>query len=194
MKQAISLDRWEQAQTGEKRFHIAEPVETSYENYKLAYSYYFKYLGIDKDLKGKSIIEIGPGRISSLLFCENRGKSYIIEPTVYEGIDHLYQDPELILVRERAEDFHFPLVDEVWMFNLLQHVQDPDFLISKCKKNSKIIRFFEPVDLPTDNEHPFSFSRDDFYSYFGDCIKDYVSIGEPNFHGARCVYGVYESI
>ena len=27
--------------------------------------------------------------------------------------------------------------------------------------------------------------------YFGDSVKIYSSIGEPNFHGATCVYGVY---
>lgn len=191
MKAAIDINRWKQAQEGEKQFHVKESVDSSLENYKLAYSYYFKYLGIDPNLDGKSIIEIGPGRISSLLFCTNYSKSYVLEPTDYEGIDHLYQNPDLVIVKERAEVFEYPQVDEVWMFNLLQHVQSPDQIIENSKRAAKTIRFFEPIDLPTNNEHPFTFSRADFVEYFGDCVKDYVSIGEPNFHGARCVYGVY---
>jgi hypothetical protein len=36
MKQAISLERWERAQIGEKKFHIAEPVDMSYGNYQFS--------------------------------------------------------------------------------------------------------------------------------------------------------------
>ena len=68
---------------------------------------------------------------------------------------------------------------------------NPDELIEKAKKYAKVIRFFEPIDLPTNLEHPFTFSADDYRKYFGDSVKIYSSIGEPNFHGATCVYGVY---
>ena len=193
MKTPISLDRWLLAQEGEKLHHIREGVEESVENYRLSYSYYFKYLDINPDLQGKSVIEIGPGRISSLLFCKNFSKSYVIEPTEYDGIEHLYRDTNIEILKQRAEECEMPKVDEVWLLNLMQHVQDPDKLIESCKKAAKVIRFFEPVDVPTNNEHPFCFSREDFVSYFGDCVKEYVSIGEPNFHAASCVYGVFKS-
>lgn len=193
MKNPITKERWVSAQQGEKEFHIKESVEHSYESYKNAYGYYFKYLDINPNLEGKSIIEIGPGRIASLLFCENYSKSYIIEPTEYDGIDHLYEGLDLSIIQKTAEEWDFEKVDEVWLFNLLQHVQDPDLLIKKCKESAKVIRYFEPLDLPTDNEHPFTFNLEDFKGYFGDSVKIYESIGEPGFHGARCVYGVYNT-
>ena len=74
---------------------------------------------------------------------------------------------------------------------VMQHVKNPDVLIEKAKKYAKVIRFFEPIDCPTNLEHPFTFSADDYRKYFGDSVKIYSSIGEPNFHGATCVYGVY---
>lgn len=192
MKQSISKERWEQAQKGEKAFHEMEPVEMSLIHYETAYKHYFNYLAINQDLKGKSVIEIGPGRIAGLLFCENPGKGYILEPTIYSGIDHLYANKNLEIVRELAEDWDFPKVDEVWLLNLMQHVKDPDLLIKKCKTAAQTIRFFEPVDLPTDNEHPFSFSIDDFRAYFGDCVKEYAANqGIKGFHGAKCAYGVW---
>ncbi len=191
MKQAINLERWEDAQIGEKHYHIQEPVEMSYLHYQNTYKHYFDYLGIESDLKGKKIIEIGPGRISGLLFCENYGESYVIEPTEYEGIEYLYTGKNIKIIKERAEDMDLPQVDEVWIFNLMQHVQDPDLLIEKCKKCSKIIRFFEPIDLPTNREHPFTYSKDDFFEYFGECVTDYTPSGIPGFHGAVCVYGNY---
>jgi len=90
------------------------------------------------------------------------------------------------------EECESPKVDEIWLLNLMQHVKDPDLLIEKAKKNSRVIRFFEPINLPTDNQHPFSFSENDYKEYFGDCVKIYNSIGEKNFHTATCAYGVYE--
>lgn len=192
MKQPITKDRWLEAQEGEKAFHIAEPLEMSFEHYKIAYQHYFKWLDINPDLKGKSVIEIGPGRIAGLLFCSNFKLSYILEPTEYEGVDHLYKRENLLVWKKTAEEIDLPRVDEVWLFNLLQHVQDPDLLIEKCKQVAKVIRFFEPVDLPTNLEHPFTFSMDDFKGYFGDCVKEYAANqGIEGFHGARCAYGVY---
>lgn len=192
MKQPITKERWLEAQQGEKVFHVAEPLEMSYKHYKTTYEHYFKWLDINPDLKGKSVIEIGPGRIAALLFCTNHKLSFVLEPTEYEGVAHLYEKENLLVFKKTAEEIDLPRVDEVWLFNLLQHVQDPDLLINKCKEVAKVIRFFEPVDLPTNLEHPFSFSMDDFKGYFGDCVKEYAANqGIEGFHGARCAYGVY---
>ena len=192
MKEAINRERWEEAQIGEKIYHLQQSVEISYEHYKDAYKNYFRYLNINSDLKGKKIMEIGPGRISGLLFCTNYSKSYIIEPTEYEGIDYLYDGKNLEIIKKTVEEIELPQVDEIWILNLMQHVQDPDLLIKKCKEASKVIRFFEPIDLPINNEHPFTFSKNDFMEYFGECVKDYEPSGIPGFHGARCVYGIFE--
>jgi hypothetical protein len=191
LKEPITQQRWEEAQVGEKKFHDDVNNEESYANYKGAYKYYFKYLDINSDLKGKSIIEIGPAKFAGLLYCENYDKSYIVEPTPYDNIDSYYEGKNLEFIRELYEDCDSPKVDEVWIFNLMQHVKNPDELIEKAKKYAKVIRFFEPIDLPTNLEHPFTFSADDYRKYFGDSVKIYSSIGEPNFHGATCVYGVY---
>jgi len=193
-KEAISRKRWEEAQIGEKIFHVQESLEDSYSHYENTYQNYFDYLDIKKDLKGKSVIEIGPGRISGLLFCQNYSKSYIIEPTEYEGINHLYEDLNLEIIKKTVEEIELPKVDEIWIFNVMQHVQDPDFLIEKCKKSSSVIKFFEPIDLPINNEHPFSFSKEDFIEYFGECVLDYTPSGILGFHGSRCVYGTYSSL
>lgn len=193
-KKAITQERWDKAQIGEKKFHEQESLEKSYEHYKNTFNYYFKYLDINnEDLKGKKILEIGPARCAGLLYCENFGTSYIVEPTVYEGVQEYYDKKGIGIIRELFEDAELPEVDEVWMFNLMQHVKDPDVLIEKAKRVSKVIRFFEPIDLPTNNEHPFTFSEADYKGYFGDCVKIYESIGEPGFHGAKCVYGIYNS-
>lgn len=192
MKNSITKERWIQAQDGEIKHHIHEPLEISYQHYGKAYDNYFKYLNIDKNLNNKSIMEIGPARFAALLYCQNFKQSYIVEPSIYEGIEPYYEGKNIKFIREMYEECKSPKVDEIWLLNLMQHVKDPDALIEKAKKHSKIIRFFEPINLPTDNEHPFSFSENDYRQYFGDCVKIYNSIGEPNFHSATCAYGVYE--
>ena len=193
LKIPITQERWNMAQIGEKKFHEVEPLNVSYEHYKNTFNKYFKYLEINKDLNNKSIIEIGPARFAGLLYCENYNTSYIVEPTTYDGVEKYYLDKNLKIINELYEDCNSPFVDEIWFLNLMQHVKDPDKLIEKAKKYSKIIRFFEPIDLGTDNEHPFSFSESDYRHYFGDAVKVYNSIGEENFHTAKCVYGIYKT-
>jgi len=192
LKEAISIERWEQAQIGEKIFHNMLSNEESYLIYKNSYEKYFKYLNIDLDLNGRSIIEIGPAKFAGILSCKNYKKSYIVEPTIYDDISNYYDGKNLDFIRELYEDCNSPKVDEIWILNLMQHVKDPDSLIEKAKKNSKIIRFFEPINLPTNLEHPFTFSIDDYKKYFGDSVNIYKSIGESNFHEADCVYGIYK--
>lgn len=191
LKQSISQERWEQAQEGEKLHHNNQDLNYLYNHYGAAYEYYFKYLNIDKDLNGKSIIEIGPAKFASLLYCTNYEKSYIVEPSIYDDVKGYYENKNLVFIHDLYESCDSPTVDEIWLFNLMQHVKNPDALIEKAKAHSKIIRFFEPIDLPTNLEHPFSFSEDDYKQYFGDCVKIYTSIGERPFHEAKCAYGVY---
>ena len=196
IKEPVSDERWFATQPGEKAGHVVDPIGISYEKYKIAYNYYFEYLNINNaDLQKKSIAEIGCARISSLFFCNNYSKSYVIEPTYYPEADKYFEGKDIVKIHERAEQCDFPKVDEVWMFNVLDHVQNPDLIIEKAKQNSKIIRFFEPIDCGTNLEHPFSFSLNDYKKYFGDCVKLYTCPNKEHpskmFHGADCAYGVY---
>lgn len=196
VKEAISDERWAQTQPGEKAGHIIDPIEISYEKYKIAYSYYFEYLNIDNlNLKQKSVIEIGCARISSLFFCNNYSTSYVIEPTYYPEANQYYEGKNIVKIHDQAEKCNFPKADEVWLFNVLDHVQNPDLIVNKAKQNSKIIRFFEPIDCGTNLEHPFSFTLNDYKKYFGDCVKLYSCPNKEHhskmFHGSDCAYGVY---
>ncbi len=191
LKNEISEERWKQAQAGELACHIHESVDQSYKNYESAYKCYFKYLEIEPDLQGKSIIEVGPARVAALLFCHNYSKSYIVEPIAYDGVADLYSDKNIEFVRDAFEDCEIPKCDEVWLLNVLQHVKSPDVFIETAKKSADVIRFFEPINTEINNEHPFSFSLDDYKVYFGDAVKHYKHIGEP-FHTADCAYGIYK--
>ena len=194
IKEPISQNRWEFAQAGERGHHDNDPksLDGLRDHYREVYKHYFKYLSINPDLSNKSIIEIGPAKFAALLYCENYDKSYIIEPTLYEDIGEYYEGKNIEFITDLYEDCDSPKVDEIWFLNVLQHVKHPDALIAKAKEHSKIIRFFEPIDTLINQEHPFSFSENDYINYFGDCVTRYTSIGEKPFHGANCAYGIYK--
>lgn len=60
-----------------------------------------------------------------------------------------------------AEDYHGELVDEVWGYNVLQHVLDPDAVMATARRcASKTIRWFDVVDTPIYPVHPHSIHAD----------------------------------
>jgi hypothetical protein len=191
MKTEITHERWVQANEGEKKFHDKHTVEFSLKHYENSFNWYFKYLDIQKDLNGKSVLEIGPAKCAGLLYCKNFSSAYVVEPTPYADTETLYREKNIKVIRELYEDSTPPFVDEVWILNLLQHVKAPDKIVAKAKESSKCIKFFEPLDMGTDNEHPHSFSLEDMKEYFGDSVQIYTPSGIPGFHGARCAYGTY---
>lgn len=201
----ISELRWQEAQAAERRFHN-EPKEVSIPKYKDSYRQYFEWLGIEQDLKGKSIIEIGCAHIPALYFCENYSPSIIVEPMPSSILRELVCEmnereglspPDIYLANDVVEMLSNDLMkgrSEVWLFNVLQHVLDPDKVIENCKAWAKTIRFFEPVDQPISDCHPHAPTQADFKRWFGDVAKLYE--GNPNavnFHTANCMYGTWTS-
>lgn len=194
IKKSISIENWSIAQTEEIKHHICHSLEYSDKFYGKMYEYYFKYLDINnEDLKGKTILEIGPARMSALLYCKNYGDSHIVEPIKYEGVDCFYSGTSINFIRESYETCDSPVVDEIWLLNVMQHIMDPDIFIEKAKKSAKVIKFFEPIDEKITLYHPHTYSKEDYESYFGDCVKLY-SEKISEFHTAKCVYGIYNCI
>ncbi len=188
----ISNKIWENAQKNERRSHTL-PFEKGYEMYKNSYRQYFEFLGIDPDLKGKSIIEVGPADYPALEYCINYSKCYVIEPMPSSHLANLIIGKPIKLITEKAESFKFPECDEVWFMNVLQHVQNPDKIINNAKKSAKLIRFFEPINYPTDKMHLHKFSLDWFKKHFGNCVKHYPKTNNAkDFHTWECAYGIYE--
>lgn len=193
IKTKISEEKWFKAQTEEKVHHLHGSLDYSINFYKNLYNQYFSYLDIETNLNGKTILEIGPAKISALLFCTNYNLSYIVEPLIFDDVQELYVNLPITFIRNTFEKCDSPNVDEIWLLNVLQHVLDPDLLIEKAKQHSKIIKFFEPINTPIEEHHPHSFTLDDYKLYFGDCVK-YYSGKNNNFHMAECAYGVYRNI
>lgn len=185
----VTHDRWQQAQLAERKFHN-EDFETGKEHYGISYDQYFNYLGIDKDLKGKNVIEIGPADFPALAYCENLGEGCaVIEPMPSENL----KLSGLRVIKDLAEDADYE-ADEVWLMNVLQHVISPDMIVERAKKQSKAIRFFEPINYGVDVCHPWNLTMEMFKGWFGDVNYYPFNPGAFRFHTWECAYGVYKCL
>jgi len=187
----IERSKWELGQIEERRHHIFDEIEGR-KHYKNSYRNYFHYLQINLDLQEKDIMEIGPADFSALDYCHNHGNCYIIEPMPSSLLRNTCDKAGFTLLTKPAEEIDFPKVDEVWLMNVLQHVLDPNIIIDKAKKASKIIRFFEPIEAGKDKAHHHEFTMGFFIGHFGDCVQYYeAGQGIHDFHTHQCSYGIW---
>jgi hypothetical protein len=184
MIKPITESRWREAQ-------VAELTATSYDlkRSRESYGYVFNYLGMSFNQEGKTIAEIGCGPFPAVMFCEN------VRATVFEP---LFSKPahcggNILWEQVAFENYEHNLTaDEVWLFNVLQHVRDPEIIITRAKQYAPVIRFFEPVDYPTCIYHPHTFTEADFHRWFGDAVRRYID-RLPGFFDADCCYGTWNA-
>lgn len=183
----VTREQWLKAQEAERAFHN-EDFDAGYAHYAESYDQYFKWLGIERDQKGKKIVEIGPADFPALAYCSNyHPRSFIIEPM---PSDHLKRFG-IPISTEIAEFLHYT-ADEVWLFNVLQHVIDPNEIVKRAKEGATVIRFFEPINYGIDTCHPWNLTKEMFDKWFADCVKIYPAGQDVrNFHTWECAYGVW---
>lgn len=187
--EAITKERWHRAQVAERSCHTFG-LEQGVAVYRESYKKMFTYLGMDFCQHGKSIIEIGPADFPALAYCHNYAGT-IIEPMPSEHLATFCSSHQVRLITEPVEECDLMPCDEIWMFNLLQHVIDPELLVSKCKVAAKAIRYFEPVDYGTCEFHPHTFSQRDFERWFGGSVNRYTDRLEA-FFDDDCVFGTWK--
>lgn len=103
------------------------------------------------DGEGKNIIDIGGGPVSILLKCFNI-KGTILDPCNYpEWVYSRYRIARIDIRVMKGElmgsTFKEKEFDEAWIYNVLQHVDDPELIIKNAQKVSKLIRIFEFADI-----------------------------------------------
>lgn len=135
---------------------------------------YARYMGLNfvnsggpgpvYDLDGGSILDLGGGPASLLLKCVNGGLLVVVDPCEYpDWVHERYEAHGIELVTEPAEDFDDPEgFDEVWIYNVLQHVFDPEEVLSIAIRHSECLRVFEWLDMPISPGHPHTLTMDDF--------------------------------
>jgi hypothetical protein len=192
---AISMERWQQAQVAERAQHTMSYMEGLL-HYSKSYKHYFHFVGLGNDLGGLNVIEVGPADFPALNECRGEGKLFVVEPLPSEILERICKEKGIMLVTRAFEHLDFSTgkpegTIEVWLFNVMQHIIDPDKFIDQAKSIADRIRFFEPIDQPITEYHPHTYALADYQKYFGDVVQLYAGGTTPGFHEADCAYGVW---
>ena len=121
---------------------------------------YAKYMGLQREhfsfnVFGKTILDIGGGPTSMLLKAKNLKEGLVCDPLKYPEWTKLrYLEKNINVKAIRGEDIIEEGWDEVWIYNCLQHTDDPEKIIHNALKAAKILRIFEWVDIPPHEGHP----------------------------------------
>jgi hypothetical protein len=198
---SIEKDQWTNAQSLElwHMLHDTAKEDSHEHGTKVIFKNHFS-LDYKKDFIGKTIIESGGGRFPHVAFCDGVKNKISVEP-LFDRLDEYskkYQlDHGVQVIQSAFEDYEPDEdleIDEVWFFNVLQHVKDPELQIKKAKQIAKVVRVFEPIHVPTDTAHPRMFDLEFFESYFPkEIVKRYTP--DPSlapFFGCECAYLVWE--
>jgi SAM-dependent methyltransferase len=126
------------------------------------------------DLDGASVLDIGCGPVSLLLKCINFSRAVAIDPVdlpVY--VKERYKAADIEYYQLKGEDLDiadpekFDAFDEVWIYNVLQHVDDPGKIVQNARRISKIVRVFEWLEIGKAPGHPHNLLEPQMNEWFG---------------------------
>jgi len=142
------------------------------------------------DMGGRSVLDIGGGPVSLLLKCVNVKGKVIDSLQFPKWIEERYKLAEIEFERIKAEDITEGGWDEVWIYNVLQHVEDPKKVIVNIRKAAKIIRVFEWLDIPLSTGHIRSLTEEKLNSSLRGEGKIENLTGQNQCFG-RAYYGIF---
>jgi hypothetical protein len=121
------------------------------------------------DMRGRAIVDIGGGPVSLLLKCVNLGAALVVDPCPFpDWIGHRYAHCGIDVLRLKAEHLSLPArYDEAWIYNVLQHTDDPERVIARARLAADTIRIFEWVNIPPYPGHPHQLCPDDLDRWIG---------------------------
>jgi 2-polyprenyl-3-methyl-5-hydroxy-6-metoxy-1,4-benzoquinol methylase len=152
------------------------------------------------DLAGKSVLDIGGGPTSMLLKCHSGGLRVVVDPCRYpDWVRTRYEVAGITYVVERGEDIdgidqvvNAPRFDEAWIYNVLQHTDDPERIVRHARTYARSVRLFEWVDIPPHHGHPSELRADRLSEWLGGygTVEDMRRAPE-NGCNEKAYYGVF---
>ena len=146
------------------------------------------------DLAGASVLDIG-GSVSSLLLkCVNRGVVTVIDPMPIPqwAIDR-YESGDMFFINMKGEEIqadYEDIYDEVWIYNVLQHTDDPKLIIKNARAIGKIVRIFEWIGIKDEHGHPHELTEKKLNEWLGGEGQT-EKLNLPTLRGT-CYYGVFK--
>jgi hypothetical protein len=139
------------------------------------------------NLKDKTVLDIGGGPTSLLLKCVNLGFGKVADPLKYpDWVAARYEHAGIDYALTKGEDIDDVGFDEVWIYNVLQHVIDPVAIIENAKRAGKIIRLFEWLEIGEAPGHPHNLLEEKMNEWLGGVGK--VNANVPR---GKEYYGVF---
>lgn len=144
------------------------------------------------NLSGKSVLDIGGGPSSMLLKCVNAGRMAVVDPCQYpEWTKRRYALAGVAVFTEPAESFlTSESYDEVWIYNVLQHVEDPYKVIMCAKQHGSLLRIFDWVNTPPSLGHPHTLTKTLLDQYI--CCDGSVDYIDENSAQGWAYFGAFE--
>jgi len=195
------MSDWEKAQIWENDWH-GDCVNSYQEETKQIV--YAKKIGLSSfwelgkypvyDLKRKNILDIGGGAYSILLKCKNLGKCFVVDPNHYPSwVKERYKIKGIVQLEKMGENISledFPEIDEVWIYNCLQHTENPEKIIQNAKKIGKIIRIFEWLETGINEGHLHNLHEEEMNKWLEGIGKTEM-LNESGCHGLS-YYGIFK--
>lgn len=120
------------------------------------------------DMAGKGVLDVGGGPASMLLKTTNLGRGVVVDPCPYPGwVRARYAAHGVEWMQLRGEDWRGGGFDEVWVYNVLQHVEDPELVIRNARAAGRILRVFEWIEMPATIGHPHVLRAADLDAWVG---------------------------
>jgi len=161
MTAAMEMSRWDRAQQAERGYWY--PADTGARSARRLeererQTWYAGLLHIaDEWNRPDSVIELGagPAGLTTRDLARRGLRSVAVEPMELESVDReFYALADVDLVRARAEDYKGEPAAEVWLVNVLQHVEEPAAVVAAAQRLAlRTVRVFEWVHEPTSVVH-----------------------------------------
>lgn len=144
------------------------------------------------DIGGRSVVDIGGGPVSLLLKCVNRGDCEIVDPGPWPSwVLQRYKDCGINYWPVPGEEFDFSGLDEAWIYNVLQHVEDPALVIKRARAAAKTIRIFEWIGIDPYPGHPHRLESEQLDEWLGG--KGFSAKVNENGAVGLAYYGVFSA-
>ncbi len=143
---------------------------------------------------GKSILDIGGGPSSLLLKVTGASRMVVADPLEFPlWVYERYRIAGIEVLSVKGEDLHLTGFDECWIYNTLQHTEDPRKIILNAQRAAKVIRIFEWIDMPVSPGHLYSLKKEELDTWLGgEGQTDILNNREKELFG-KCYYGAFET-
>lgn len=143
------------------------------------------------DLGGRSVVDLGGGPVSMLLKAVNFERAVVVDPCPYPSwVAERYASHGVEWVRAEAETFEGSF-DEAWIYNVLQHVRDPQQVVAVARASAPVLRLFEWLETPASLGHPHTLHCDELNRWIGGGTNGKVELLEESGCNGLAYSGVF---